>query len=79
MAKKVTVYSSDYCPFCDMAKNFLKENKVAYEERNVQVNPDHLQEMVKKTGQRGVPVLDIDGKIIIGFNVPKIKEALGLK
>jgi len=76
---KVIVYSTDTCPFCDMAKGFLKENKIKFEEYNVAEDQDKLAEMYKKTGQGGVPVIDIDGKIIIGFDEFKIKNALGLK
>lgn len=79
MAKKVTVYSSDFCPWCDKVKEFLKENNIEFEEKNVQQNPDYGKEMVEKTGQNGVPVIDVDGKIIVGFNVPALKEALGLE
>jgi len=79
MAKKVIVYSSNFCPWCDKAKEFLNENNVEFEERNVQENPDYGKEMQEKTGQLGVPVIDIDGKIIIGFNVGALKEALGLE
>ncbi len=77
--KKVFVYSTDACPFCVKAKEFLKKNKVSFEEFNVAEDSEKLGEMVKKTGQTGVPVLDIEGKIIIGFDEPRIKQALGLK
>ncbi|HID72345.1 TPA: glutaredoxin family protein [Candidatus Micrarchaeota archaeon] len=79
MTKKVVVYSSNFCPWCDKVKEFLKENNVEFEERNVQENQEYAKEMQEKTGQLGVPVIDVDGKIIIGFNVPALKEALGLK
>jgi glutaredoxin-like YruB-family protein len=78
MEKKVIVYSSDYCPFCDQAKEFLKENKVDFEEKNVQQDKQFMEEMKEKSGQSGVPVIDIDGKIIVGFRQAEIKEALGL-
>ena len=77
--KKVIVYSTDTCPFCTMAKDFLKENKVEFEDYNVGEDKKKLEEMYKKTGQGGVPVLDIGGQIIIGFDEFKIKNALGLK
>ncbi|MFH1394428.1 MAG: glutaredoxin family protein [Candidatus Micrarchaeota archaeon] len=79
MAKKVVVYSSSFCPWCDKAKEFLKENNIEFEEKNVQENEDYAREMQKKTGQLGVPVIDVDGKIIIGFNVPALKAALDLE
>lgn len=75
---KVTVYSTQTCPFCTMAEDFLKKNKVEF--RHVDVSSDRagLKEMVQKSGQTGVPVLDIDGKIIIGFDEPAIRLALRL-
>ena len=78
MAKKVTVYSTPTCPFCIRAKQFLKENNVVFDEIDVSVNEAKADEMIKKSGQMGVPVLDIEGKIIVGFDKDKIKEALGL-
>ncbi len=74
----VTVYSTPTCPFCDMAKDFLKEHKVEFQDFDVSTNQEKMQEMVNKSGQTAVPVLDIDGKIIIGFNEAAIKEALKL-
>ncbi len=75
----VVVYSTSSCPYCVMAKNFLRENKVAYEDINVGEDEEKAEEMIQKSGQTGVPVLDINGKIIIGFNREAIKRALGLK
>jgi glutaredoxin len=62
-----------------MAKNFLKENKIEFTDVDVSQDQEKAQEMIKKSGQTGVPVIDIDGKIIIGFDVAKIKEALGIE
>lgn len=62
-----------------MAKDFFTENKVAYTDYNVEQDQSKLQEMVQKSQQMGVPVIDIDGTIIIGFNKPKIVDVLGLK
>ena len=75
---KITVYSTTTCPYCVMVKDFLKENKVEFEDINVQENQEAAQEMVKKSGQYGVPVIDIDGEIIIGFDKSRIKELLKL-
>ena len=75
----VKVYTTTHCPYCVMAKNFLKENNVEFEEVNVQEDHEAAHEMVEKSGQMGVPVLDINGKIIVGFDKKKIKEALNLK
>ena len=78
MAKNVKVYSTPTCPFCTRVKQFLKDNNVEFENIDVSVNQDKAQEMVDKSGQMGVPVLDIEGKIITGFDKEKIKTALGL-
>lgn len=75
---KVTVYSTQSCPFCHMAKDYLKEHNVEFEDVDVNANQKGLSDMVKKSGQSAVPVIDIDGKILIGFNEQAIKEALKL-
>ena len=79
MAKSVIVYSTPTCPFCIRAKQFLKDNNVQFEDIDVSENHDKAQEMIKKSGQMGVPVLEIDGKIVVGFDKDKIKESLDLK
>ena len=76
MAKKVTVYSTPTCPFCIRAKQYLKENNVAFEDIDVSENHDKAQEMIKKSGQMGVPVIEVDGTIVVGFDKEKISEAL---
>ena len=73
---QVTVYSTTRCPWCTRVKDFLKENKIAFKDVNVENNEKAAQEMMDKSGQMGVPVLDIDGTIIIGFNEPEIRKAL---
>lgn len=75
----VKVYTTSVCPYCNLAKDFLKENKIKFEEINVQLNRNAAAEMIKKSGQMAVPVIDIDGKIIVGFNKEEIKKALKLK
>jgi glutaredoxin 3 len=75
----VKVYSTNSCPYCVMAKDFLKDNKVKFVEVNLENDQNAVQEMIEKSGQTGVPVLDINGTIIIGFDVEKIKKALKLK
>ena len=79
MAKNVIVYSTTTCPFCIRAKQFLKDNNIQFENIDVSENHEKAQEMIKKSGQMGVPVLEIDGAIIVGFDKDKIKETLGLK
>ncbi len=76
---KVIVYSTNSCPWCVKAKEFLKENKIDYVEHNVAEDAKALQDMEEKSGQRGVPVLDINGTIIVGFDRDAIKAALKLK
>jgi glutaredoxin-like YruB-family protein len=78
MANKILVYSTPACPHCVRLKQFLAENKINFENYDVSVDHDKVDEMFKKSGQMGVPVMDIDGQIIIGFDKEKIKSALGL-
>ena len=75
---KVIVYSTTVCSWCVKAKDFLKQNGIEYEERNAQENPDYASEVLQKSGGMAVPVIDVDGTIIVGFNVKKLKEALKL-
>ena len=79
MRKNVIVYSTPTCPFCIRAKQFLKDNNVQFEDIDVSENHEKAQEMIKKSGQMGVPVLEIGDKIIVGFDKDKIKEALDIK
>ncbi|MCX5678437.1 MAG: glutathione S-transferase N-terminal domain-containing protein [Candidatus Omnitrophica bacterium] len=78
MAKKVTVYSTPTCPFCIRAKQYLKDNNIQFTEYDVGSDPAKAQEMIDKSAQMGVPVIEIDGKIVIGFDKEKINEALSL-
>ena len=73
---KVKIYTTTSCPYCHLAIDFFKENKVEYEEINVQEDSDAAKEMVEKSGQMGVPVIMIGDKIIVGFDKEKIKAAL---
>lgn len=74
----VKVYSTPTCPYCHLAKQFLAENKVEFEDIDVSVNQQAAEEMIQKSQQMGVPVLDIDGTIVIGFDKAKIKQLLKL-
>lgn len=76
--KNVIVYSSPLCPWCTKVKDYLDSKNVSYEAYNVAKDRDKAMEMVDKSGQQGVPVLDIDGEIIIGFDKSSIDELLGL-
>ena len=75
---KVIVYSTSTCPYCDFAKDFLKENNIEFEAIDVSQDQARAQEMIQKSGQMGVPVIDVDGQIVIGFNKAKLKQLLGL-
>ena len=78
MDKNVKIYTTPTCTYCKMAKEFFDENNVRYE--NVDVTQDEVarNEMVEKSGQMGVPVIDIDGEIVVGFNKDKLAELLGI-
>ncbi|MFA5840138.1 MAG: glutaredoxin domain-containing protein [Candidatus Margulisiibacteriota bacterium] len=74
----VKVYSTATCPYCVMAKRYLEENQIAFEDIDVSASQSAAQEMIKKSGQMGVPVIEIDGKIFVGFDRAGMKAALGL-
>ena len=74
--KNVTIYSTPTCVYCNMAKSFFKANNVSFTEFNVASNLDKRKEMIDKTGQMGVPVIDLDGEVVIGFDEPKLRSAL---
>ena len=76
---KVIVYSTSTCPYCVMAKQWLKEKKVEFDDVNVGTDQEKAREMIKKSGQMGVPVIDIDGEVIIGFDRPKMESSLKTK
>lgn len=74
----VKVYSTPTCPYCVTLKNFLKEHNIQFEDINVAQNELAQKEMIEKSGQYGVPVVDIDGEIVIGFDQDRIKRLLKL-
>ena len=79
MANKVIIYSTPTCVYCKMAKEFFKKNNVQYTEHNVAEDDAAREEMVQKSHQLGVPVIDIDGEVHVGFNRSELERALGLK
>ena len=79
MEKKVKIYSTPTCPYCIKTKKFLKDNNIDFKDIDVSSDQSKAQEMIQKSGQMGVPILDINGEIIVGFDQGKIKQALGLK
>ena len=76
---KIKIYTTPTCAYCKMAKEYFKSKGFEYEEYNVATDIAKQKEMIDKTGQFGVPVIDIDGKIVIGFDRPKINELLNIK
>jgi glutaredoxin 3 len=75
----VIVYSTLYCPWCNRVKDFLKKHKIKFEDVDVSKDREKAEEMIEKSGQMGVPVIDIDGEITVGFNREKIKKLLKIK
>lgn len=74
----VIVYTTPTCPWCKVAKDYLKSNNVKFTEHDVAKDEKAAHEMVKKSRQMGVPVIDINGNIIIGFDQERIDKVLGL-
>lgn len=75
---KVKIYTTSWCVYCKAAKQFFNENNIKYEEKDVEHDLKARKEMFEKSGQMGVPVIDIDGQIIVGFDRDAIKKALNL-
>jgi len=73
--KKVIIYSTSSCPYCVFAKEFFENKGIAFENKNVGIDRVAGQEMIAKSGQMGVPVIDIDGEIVVGFQ-PEVFEQL---
>ena len=78
MASEVIVYTTPSCPWCQALKRYLEERDVPYEEVDVSTNIEAAMEMVEKSGQQGVPVVEIDGEIVVGFDRERIDALLGL-
>jgi glutaredoxin-like YruB-family protein len=75
----IKVYSTQTCPYCVTLKNFLKEKGFEFEDIDITFDQEKQKEMINKSGQMGVPVLDIDGQIIVGFDREKIVKLLDIK
>lgn len=78
METQVTIYSTPVCHFCHAAKDFFKENNIAYTEHDVASDIEKRTEMVEMTGQMGVPVIRIGDDVVIGFDEDKVKELLNI-
>lgn len=76
---KVTIYTTPTCSYCKMTKAFFKENNVAHEEKDVTADSKAREEMISMSNQMGVPVIDIDGEIVIGFDKARLSELLHIK
>ena len=72
----VTVYTSPNCPYCNMVKEFLSQRGVSFEERDVSRNQSYAQELVRSTGQMGVPVTIINGQIVVGFDRGRLEQLI---
>lgn len=79
MVNKVTIYSTPSCVYCNMSKEFFKKNNVSYVDHNVAEDDEAREEMVNKSHQLGVPVIDIDGKVVVGFDQKELSRLLGIK
>jgi glutaredoxin-like YruB-family protein len=76
---KVVVYTAEWCPWCHRAMDWLREHKIAFEAKDVEKDPKTGEEMIKKSGQQGIPVIIVDDKVITGFDVEELKKALKIK
>ena len=74
--KKILVYSTSTCPHCKRAKEYLTGKGISYEEINVALDRDKAKEMIEKSGQMSVPVIIVNGEVIIGFNQSKLDSVL---
>lgn len=75
---KITIYTTPSCVYCKMTKAFFKENNIAYEERDVSTDAAARDEMVAKSNQMGVPVIDVDGEMIVGFDKAGLSKLLNI-
>jgi glutaredoxin-like YruB-family protein len=76
--KNIIIYSTPTCTYCAAAKDFLKKHNVAYTEYNVATDVERRKEMVAKSGQLGVPVIDIDGTVLVGYEESALATAVGI-
>lgn len=79
MDKKVVIYSTPTCHFCQMSKEFFKEHDIAFTDYDVSTDADKRQEMIEKSGQMGVPVIFVDDEMMIGFDKDKLAKLTGVE
>ena len=75
----IKVFTTPICPYCVTLKQFLKDHNIEFEEIDVAGNKEAAEEMIQKSGQMGVPVIEINGEIVVGFDKKKISQLLGIK
>lgn len=76
---RVIIFSTPTCSFCNMAKKYFREKGVRFTDVDVSRDAAAARDMVRRSGQQGVPVIDIGGKIVVGFDRPKLDKLLGLR
>jgi len=79
MANNIKVYSTEFCPYCVSLKEFLKENNIEFQAIDVTEDLKAQEDMIEKSGQMGVPVVEIDEQIVIGFDRERIKQLLNIR
>lgn len=77
--KNVVIYTTPVCVYCKKTKDFFEKNNVKYTEHDVIKNVAAREEMIRTSGQMGVPVINIDGKIVVGYDERRLRELLGIK
>ena len=78
MTPSITIYTTPTCRFCTAAKEFFSAHDLPYQEKDVTVDAEARTAMIQKSGQLGVPVIDIDGKIVVGYNEVRLAELTGV-
>lgn len=76
---KITIYTTPTCVYCKATKAFFKENNISYEEKDVSTDAAARDEMIAKSNQMGVPVIDVDGKLVVGFDKARLQKLIGIK
>ena len=74
--KKISIYTTPTCTYCQLAKDYFKNNGISYQEFNVATDLEKRKEMIERSGQMGVPVIDIDGKLMVGFEEKTLAAAI---
>jgi len=78
-SSRITIFSTPTCGYCNMAKQYLSSHNIRFRDVDVSRDQAAAQDLVRRSGQMGVPVIDINGKLVIGFDQPKINQLLGIK